>query len=137
MKEKSLKAGSDHHDEHPELSRLGALDEPQGTAAVSGEDPDRALRVEASETGSGNNATVEQSGQEETGTADVGGSRGVSAGQALHPHESSKRRRSQPSRTKKLERAMRTIHYQRIVLVGLVGVIVLIVWVYRRRPAER
>jgi hypothetical protein len=127
MKDKSLKAGSDHHDEHPELSRLDALDEPQGTAAVSGEDPGHALGVEAPENGSANNPAAEQSGQEETGTADVGGPHGADAGQAINRHESSKRRRSQTR--KNLERAMRAVRYLRSALVGLVGVIVLIVWV--------
>ena len=127
MKDKSPKAGSDDHDEQPESSRLGALNEPQVTAAVSGEEPVSALREDVPESRSANNATVEQSGQEETGRADVDGSRGVSAGQAIYRHEPSKRRRSASSWKEKLERAMRTVRYQRIVLVGLLGVMVLIV----------
>ena len=117
MKDESPQAGPDHQDE------------PLDTDAVSGEEPGSALQVEMPESASANNAADEQSGQEVTDEADVDGSRRVSDGQAIYRHQSSRRRRSQTSQTKKLEHAMRTIRYLRIALGWLVGVVALIVWV--------
>jgi hypothetical protein len=117
MKDESPQAGPDNQDE------------PLDTDAVSGEEPGSALQVEMPESASANNAADEQSGQEVTDEADVDGSPRVTDGQAIYRHESSRRRRSPSSWKRQLERAMRTIRYQRIALAGLLGVIALIVLV--------
>jgi hypothetical protein len=123
MKEESLKADSEHPDEQSERVTRDALGTSVGDAAQPGEAGVRAAVVEIPDT-----AVPEQERRpvgKQASLAAAAGSSGADSGPRVD-HRSSRRRRSMNSIVRKLERATRTIRYQRIVMVMLAGIAVLI-----------
>lgn len=129
MKDKSLEAESDRHDEHPELLSMDIVEEPRSTDTADDEEPGRAPQAEMLEDASAADAATEQPDRKQIGTEGIDRSHGLNTAKSISRHQSSRRRRSISALKKKLEHANRTVRYQRIALICVLGVTLLSVLV--------